>query len=62
MFNRWGELVFERLNFSANDAGAGWDGTYKGNPLNPDVYVYACEVVCDNNEVLVFKGDVSLLK
>ncbi len=62
VFNRWGELVFERLNFTANDAGAGWDGTYKGKQLNPDVYVYACEVVCDNNEVLVFKGDISLLK
>ncbi|MBA2501177.1 MAG: PKD domain-containing protein [Chitinophagaceae bacterium] len=62
VFNRWGELVFERLNFRTNDAGAGWDGTFKGKQLNPDVYVYACEVVCDNNEVLVFKGDISLLK
>ena len=62
VFNRWGELVFERLNFRANDVGAGWDGTYKGKQLNPDVYVYACEVVCDNNEILVFKGDISLLK
>ena len=62
VFNRWGELVFERINFTANDPGAGWDGTYKGNSLNPDVYVYTCEVVCDNNEVLVFKGDISILK
>ena len=54
--------MFERINFRANDSVAGWDGTFKGKQLNPDVYVYACEVVCDNNEVLVFKGDISLLK
>lgn len=62
IFNRWGELVFERINFNANDASAGWDGTYKGQKLAPDVYVYSCEVVCMNNEVLPFSGDITLLR
>jgi gliding motility-associated-like protein len=62
VFNRWGEVVFEKINFNANDAGSGWDGTYKGQSLSPDVYVYSCEVVCENNEVLPFKGDITLLK
>lgn len=62
VFNRWGELVFDRENFSANDAQAGWDGTFKGQVLTPDVYIYTCEVVCMNNEVLTFKGDVTLLR
>ena len=62
VFNRWGELVFDRENFSANDAQAGWDGTFKGQVLAPDVYIYTCEVVCMNNEVLTFKGDVTLLR
>ncbi len=62
IFNRWGELVYERINFNANDASAGWDGTYKGQKLSPDVYIYSCEVVCENNEVLPFKGDITLLQ
>ena len=62
IFNRWGELVYERRNFQANDAGAGWDGTYKGQKLSPDVYVYSCEVVCTNNEVLPYSGDITLLR
>jgi gliding motility-associated-like protein len=62
VFNRWGELIFERINFNANDASAGWDGTYKGQKLSPDVFVYTCEVVCENNEVLLFKGDVTLIQ
>lgn len=61
-YNRWGQLVFSRENFDANDAAAGWDGTLKGAVLTPDVYIYTCEVICLNNEVLTFKGDVTLLR
>lgn len=62
IYNRWGEVVFDAVNFSANNTTAGWDGTYKGKALPPDVYVYTCEVVCMNNEVLSYKGDVTLLR
>jgi gliding motility-associated-like protein len=62
VFNRWGEVVFEKANFNANDASAGWDGTFKGKKLSPDVFVYALEVVCSNNQTLVFKGNVALIK
>jgi gliding motility-associated-like protein len=62
VFNRWGEVVFERVNFNANDAAAGWDGTHKGQQLSTDVFIYSCEVVCENNEVLPFTGDISLIR
>ncbi|HEV7333678.1 MAG TPA: PKD domain-containing protein [Flavisolibacter sp.] len=62
IFNRWGEIVFSREDFNANDAAAGWNGTFKGRQLASDVYVYICEVVCMNNEVLSYKGNVTLLR
>jgi gliding motility-associated-like protein len=62
IFNRWGEVVFEKANFNANDASAGWDGTFKGKKLSPDVFVYTLEVVCANNQPLVFKGNVALIR
>ncbi|NJO24909.1 MAG: gliding motility-associated C-terminal domain-containing protein [Bacteroidia bacterium] len=62
VFNRWGQLVFEKQNFNANDASSGWDGTFKGAHLTPDVYVYIIDVVCENNTLLTFKGDVSLIR
>jgi gliding motility-associated-like protein len=62
IFNRWGELVFERANLFANDPTAGWDGTYKGKQLTPDVYVYIMVVLCFNNENIELKGNVTLLK
>jgi gliding motility-associated-like protein len=62
IFSRWGEIIFEKNNFNANDASKAWDGTFKGKKLNSDVFVYMVEVVCDNNEKLVFKGNVALIK
>jgi gliding motility-associated-like protein len=62
IFNRWGELVFERMGFNANDPTAGWDGTYKGTKAAPDVYVYAMEVMCDNSVTVPTKGNVMLLR
>ena len=62
IYNRWGETVFSAVNVEPNDASAGWDGTYKGKALPPDVYVYTCEVVCLNNEVLIYHGNVTLLR
>jgi gliding motility-associated-like protein len=62
IFNRWGEAVFEKSSFNSNDAAAGWDGKYKGTKLNADVYVYILELICDNNSILSFKGNVTLVR
>ena len=62
VFNRWGEVVYERNDFIANDAGSGWDGTHKGKKLSPDVYVYVIEILCDNNALLPLKGNVMLIR
>ncbi|MET0463634.1 MAG: PKD domain-containing protein [Chitinophagaceae bacterium] len=61
VFNRWGESVFENRSFSANDANAGWDGRYKGNRVQPDVYVYQIEIQCDNGETIKLSGNIALI-
>ena len=62
IFNRWGEAVFEKSSFNSNDTSAGWDGKFKGTKLNADVYVYILELICDNNSILSFKGNVTLVR
>ena len=62
IFNRWGQVVFQKTNFTANDASMGWDGRMNGTDLPSDVYVYFLEVYCINNEVVTFKDNVSLLR
>ncbi|MDB5206583.1 MAG: hypothetical protein JWR72_1658 [Flavisolibacter sp.] len=62
IFNRWGQLVFDRMNFAVNDASAGWNGTYNGAKPVADVYVYQLEIWCDNSTVVKFDGNVALIQ
>jgi gliding motility-associated-like protein len=62
IFDRWGELVFQRSNFSPNDPSQGWDGTINGQKADIGVYVYVIEIICDNSTISTFKGNVSLIR
>ncbi|MBL7759481.1 MAG: gliding motility-associated C-terminal domain-containing protein [Sediminibacterium sp.] len=62
IYSRWGELVFEKTNFLPNDPTAGWNGSIRGNPANPDIYVYVCEVICEKGTPQLYKGNVAILK
>ncbi len=62
IFNRWGQVVFERANFQANDVAQAWDGKLKGIPAPTDVYVYTCEVVCDNDTPFSYKGNITIIR
>ena len=62
IFNRWGEIVFEKANFEPNIKANGWDGTVRGKLAPPDVYVYTCEVLCENNIPYIYKGNVAIIK
>ncbi len=57
IYSRWGEKVFE--SFDPRD---GWDGTFKGKLLGPDVFGYFLEVECIGGKKYFKKGNISLLK
>lgn len=62
IYNRWGQLVYERQNIMLNDVNAAWDGKHNGSVLNPDVFVYVVEGICDGGEIMIWKGDISLIR
>lgn len=62
IFNRWGESMFELYNFQPNDPAYGWDGTHRSRPLNAGVYVYFAEIEFIDGEIIMYKGDVILMK
>lgn len=62
VFNRWGQMVFEKKNFMANSMSDGWNGIFQGKPANMDTYVYVIEYLCENGEILHLKGNVTLLR
>ncbi len=58
IYNRWGEIVFEDVGGKQ-----GWDGNYKGQRLNRDVFVYYIEATCEfNGKTIVKTGDITLLR
>jgi gliding motility-associated-like protein len=62
IYDRWGEVVFAAHNISVNDPGAGWDGTFKGLALKPDVYIYVVDAICADGRKVVIRGDISLIR
>ena len=44
--SRWirGETVHEFYKFEPNDPVAGWDGTHRGQALNPAVFFWVAEI------------------
>jgi gliding motility-associated-like protein len=62
IFTRWGELVFTDQGFQPNTSDHGWDGFFKGEKLNPNVFVYYAEIEFIDGFVKVYKGDITLRK
>jgi gliding motility-associated-like protein len=62
IFNRWGQQVFQRMDFPANQQNMGWDGTFGGKPAPADAYVYIAQVICENAQVITISGNVTLIR
>lgn len=60
VFSRWGELVYELNDFVPNNPGLGWNGTHRGEPMNPAVFVWYCVVEFIDGTEALYKGDVTL--
>jgi gliding motility-associated-like protein len=61
IFNRWGEVVFEKKDFPVNNAASGWDGRFKGQKPKADVYIFQAEVFCENGELIQLNGNIALI-
>lgn len=62
IYNRWGQLLYEKQNMNTNEYASGWDGTFNGKALNPDVFVYMVDAICDTGEPVSWQGDISLIR
>jgi PKD repeat protein len=57
IFSKIGILIFE-----TNDINIGWDGYYKGQLINPGVYIWKVRGNFRNGEPFIKMGDVTLLR
>ncbi len=60
IFDRWGEIVFQQDDFAPNDPSLGWDGRFRGKPLNAAVFVYVFKLRTQNGEQVIYSGDVTV--
>ncbi len=62
IYDRWGEIVFEKENFvSGSSEAGGWDGKMRGKAANPGVYFYVASIEFIDDVVLTYRGNVTLI-
>jgi gliding motility-associated-like protein len=57
VYSRWGQKIFE-----TNDLNQGWDGTFEGRKLTPDVFGYVLRVNCVTGNTYFKKGNITLIR
>jgi len=57
IYDRWGEKVFDTTNPDIC-----WDGTYRGQPMDTQVFVYSLTATLPTSEVLTRKGIINLVR
>ena len=57
IYNRWGDKVFE-----TTDMKQCWDGTFKGEPVSSDVFVYKLNGVLVTGEVVEESGNIEVVR
>jgi len=68
IYDRWGEKVFEgdKSQVWAKEktypTNVGWDGTYKGQPLNTAVFVYILKGAFTDGKAIDEKGNITLIR
>jgi gliding motility-associated-like protein len=62
IFDRWGNQVFVRENFAPGIEPLGWDGTFRGEPMNPAVFVFYAQLELVDGSIEQVEGEVTLLR
>ena len=62
VYNRWGNLVFEKTYFDANNRTLGWDGKINGQDATPGLYNYTTQIICADGGIIPFNGSITLIR
>ena len=62
VFSRWGEPVYQIFNLPPNMPSLGWDGSYRGKPMNAGVFAWYAELEFADGSLRIVKGSVHLIR
>lgn len=57
IYNRWGEKIFE-----SNNLLEGWDGTYKGNPVDMEAVAYVLQAFFIDGNNIQKQGNITIIR
>lgn len=62
IFDRWGEMIFNRKGVNVSEESLYWDGTKNGNLCLEGVYVYIISYLDEENRSQRINGDLTLVR
>ena len=62
IYDRWGNLVFLAKNIQPDDPAVGWSGTFRGQAVNPAVFVWVADITFIDDSTLIKKGDLTVIR
>ncbi|MDA9774353.1 gliding motility-associated C-terminal domain-containing protein [Saprospiraceae bacterium] len=63
VYDRWGNKLYEVEDLTPNPAGTiGWDGTFKGQNLDPGVYAYRALITFIDGKSIPYAGSITLIR
>jgi len=62
IFDRWGSMVYQSTDLIPNDYNNGWDGTFRGKPMDEGIYVYQIALESADGENIFKSGDLLLMR
>ncbi|MCC6816069.1 MAG: gliding motility-associated C-terminal domain-containing protein, partial [Saprospiraceae bacterium] len=62
IYDRWGELIWQKEQFPTSDPSQGWNGRFHDKPVLPGVYVWMAKVLLPDHREIILKGDVTVVK
>ncbi len=62
VFDRWGEKVFDGADIPFDDVARGWDGYFRGKLMDTGVFAYLAQVEFIDGVVVLFEGDVTIVR
>lgn len=62
IYNRWGQLIFQKENIPVNAVNDGWDGTFSGDNAPADSYAWVAVVKFGDGTTEVKHGYIILLR
>jgi gliding motility-associated-like protein len=61
IYDRWGNMLLYKSAFVLNTF-EGWDGTFNGKSMNPNVFVYFASLTLGDGKEVMVRGDVMLVR